>query len=98
MKIDTAKLTVNIEELNLATVLICDWNMRAWTFLNSVRGRHDIPPLCKGNRTILFMQIIRDVFEHGSIDLAILSLAVPHMFPGPVSDHILPEILSIMTR
>ena len=96
MKIDIANLTVHVEESILATVLVCDWNLRAWTFLESVRGRHNIYLLCKGNRTIPFLQVVRDVFEHGSIDLAILSLTVPHMFPGRVSDLSSQEASSFM--
>ena len=81
MGIDIADLTITTEESILATVLVCDWNLRAWTFLESVKGRSNIHLLCKDNRTIPFVQIVRDIFEAGSIDLAILSFSVPHMFP-----------------
>lgn len=84
MRIDISNLTLKIKESILATVLVCDWNLRAWTFLESVRGRHNIHLLCKNNRTISFLRVVRDVFEHGSIDLAILSFTVPHMLPGRV--------------
>ena len=79
--IDVSDLTLEIEESILATVLVCDWNLRAWTFLKSVRGRHNIHLLCRGNRTISFLRVVRDVLDHGSIDLAILSMAVPQMLP-----------------
>ena len=81
MEIDIANLKLTTEESILATVLVCDWNLRAWTFLESVKGRSNIHLLCKDNRTIPFVQIVRDILESGSIDLAILSFSVPHMFP-----------------
>ena len=81
MEIDIANLTLTMKESILATVLVCDWNLRAWTFLESVKGRTDIHLLCKDNRTIPFVQIVRDILKSGSIDLAILSSSVPHMFP-----------------
>lgn len=85
MGIDISNLTLEVEEMILATVLVCDWNLRAWTFLESVRGRHNIHLLCKDNRVIPFLRVVRDVFDRGSIDLAILSFTVPHMFPEPAS-------------
>ena len=85
MSIDISNPTLDIKESILATVLVCDWNLRAWTFLESTKGRHNIHLLCRGNRTVSFLQIVRDVLNHGSIDLAILSFAVPHMLPE--SDH-----------
>ena len=82
MEIDIADLTLTMEESILATILVCDWNLRAWTFLEYVKGRSNIHLLCKDNRTTSFVQIVRDVCESGSIDLAILSFSVPHMFPA----------------
>ena len=86
MQIDISNLTVEIEESILATILVCDWNLRAWTFLESVRGRQNIHLLCKDNRAVAFFRVVRDVFELGSIDLAILSLTALHLFPGRVWD------------
>ena len=83
MKIDISNLTLAIEESILATVIVCDWNLRAWTFLESIRGRHGIYLLCKDNRRISFIKVVSDVSKYGSIDLAILSLTVPHMLPEP---------------
>ena len=86
MQIDISNLTVEIEESILATLLVCDWNLRAWTFLESVRGRHNIHLLCKDNRAVGFFRVVRDLFELGSIDLAILSLTALHLFPRRVCD------------
>lgn len=84
MKIDISALTLAIEESILATVLVCDWNLRAWTFLESMRARHNIYLLCKDNKRISFFKVVSDVSNYGSIDLAILSLTVPHMLPEPM--------------
>lgn len=81
MKTNISNLTLNTKESILATVLVCDWNLRAWTFLESVRGRHSIHLLCKNNKTVRFRDVVHDVLEYGSIDLAILSFTVPHMLP-----------------
>lgn len=98
MSIDISNLTLEVEESILATVLVCDWNLRAWTFLESVKGREHIHLLCKNNRTIPFFQVVRDVFEHGSVDLAILSFTVPHMFPGRALGTNKQDLSPFMTR
>lgn len=98
MRIDISKLTLQIEESILATVLVCGWNLRAWTFLESVKGRHNIHLLCKNNKTVSFLRVARDVFEHGSIDLAILSFTVPHMFPEADFQSTPGYVSSYMTR
>lgn len=87
MGVDISDLTLEIEESILATVLVCDWNLRAWTFLESVRGRHQIHLLCQDNRTLSFFKLVQDVFDHGSIDLAILGMTLPHMLPEPIQIH-----------
>ena len=81
MGIDISESTMRIKESILATILVCDWNLRAWTFLESLKGRHNLHLLCRHNATASFLEIVRDVANHGSIDLAILSFGVPHMFP-----------------
>ena len=81
MNIDISNPSIQVKESILATTLVCDWNIRAWTFLESLRGRHQIHLLCKENRIISFRKVQMDVFRFGSIDLAILGLAVPHMLP-----------------
>ena len=81
MSIDISNPTIQIKESILATVLVCDWNIRAWTFLESLRGRHNIRLLCNNNATISFREIVQDVADFGSIDLGILGFTVPHMLP-----------------
>jgi hypothetical protein len=39
MQIDASDLTVELMEAIIATVLVCDWNMRAWTLLEAMRKK-----------------------------------------------------------
>lgn len=36
-----------------AALFVCDWNVRAWTFLESMRGRRNVHILCKNNMILL---------------------------------------------
>ncbi len=66
----------------LVTAMICDWNLRAWTFLEAFRGRRNIYVLCKDNRTISLKDTVEVVFYKGSIDIALLLLSIPHLLPS----------------
>ena len=91
MDVDISDLTVESEESILATVLVCDWNLRAWTFLESFRGRHQVYLLCKNQMTISFRELCLDVCHRGSIDLAIFTLTLGHMLPQGVDSEELQE-------
>lgn len=84
MRISISDLTLEIEESILATVLVCDWNLRAWTFPESIRGRHQIHLLCKDNKIISFRKVVQNIFRYGSLDLVIFGLTVSHMLPGSI--------------
>lgn len=81
MEIDVDDLTLELRESILTVVLVCDWNVRAWTFLEAFRGRHAIHLLCKENAIVSLKETIEIVHRQGSIDLALLFLAVPHLLP-----------------
>lgn len=87
MKIDAQSLTLQLRESILVIVLVCDWNIRAWKFLEAFRARHAIHLLCKENAIVSLKEIIDIVHFHGSLDLVILLLAVPHLLPAikPIS-------------
>ena len=74
-------ISVELRELILITTIICDWNVRAWTFLEAFRGRESIYLLCKGNKTISLKETVEIVHHEGSLDVAILLLTVPHLQP-----------------
>lgn len=84
MKIDVSSISVKLLESILATALVCDWNLRAWTFLESFRGRHQIHLLCKDNRTINFRDLCIKIHNYGGIDMAIFILNLGHMLPRRV--------------
>lgn len=58
MSIDISNLTTELRESILATVLVCDWNSRAWTLLEAMRGRRNIHLLCKRNEVITFKEAL----------------------------------------
>lgn len=81
MKIDISDCPIWKKEMILAIVLVSDWNVRAWTFLESMRGRNHLYLVCKNNACINFLDLVKDIWSDGSIDIAILSLAARHMLP-----------------
>ena len=74
-------ISVELREIILVTTIICDWNVRAWTFLEAFRGRESIYLLCKGNRTLSMRETIEIVHREGSLDVAVLLLTIPHLLP-----------------
>lgn len=83
--IDRDLMTLNAEnptvqdcEAALAAVLFSDWNTRAWTMLESLKGRNHVGILCRDDQTLSLHQLYRHVSEHGRLDLAIFCLLMPH--------------------
>lgn len=66
-------------------MLVCDWNIRAWTLLEAIRGRQNIHILCKFNQVLSLRETLETVCREGSIDLAILFLTAQHLLPPEVS-------------
>ncbi len=92
MDIDVSNLSVEIRELILVTVMVCDWNLRAWTFLEAFRGRENIYILCKDNVIVSLRETVDIVHRQGSIDIALLLLSVPHLLPAHVKkDYNIPQ-------
>ena len=88
MQMDVAENTIHKQETVLATVLLSDWNIRAWTYLESMRGRNNLYLLCKDNVCIRFRDLIQNIWSEGCIDIVVLGLAVRHMLPqGSVGNH-----------
>nr|AUW31389.1 hypothetical protein [Cladonia uncialis subsp. uncialis] len=81
MEIDVSDCDILKKEIIFATVLVSDWNVRAWTYLESTRGRNHLYLLCKHNACIKFTDLVKDIWSEGSIDIAIMSLAARHMLP-----------------
>ena len=92
MDIDVTSLKMNprsmsgpmmrLRESILATILVCDWNLRSWTLLESMRGRKNIHLLCKYNHVISLLNLLRDICSYGSIDVLTLFMSAQHMLPA----------------
>ncbi|KAF2822726.1 hypothetical protein CC86DRAFT_470014 [Ophiobolus disseminans] len=82
MEIDVCNPTTALLESILATFLVCDWNVRAWTMLEAMKGCHNLRILCRDNVTLSLRDTLTHVHQSGSIDLAILSLATQHLLPS----------------
>ena len=81
MAIDISNPTIDVYERILATLLVCDWSIRAWTLLEAMRGRSGIHLLCLENRCVSVQELLRLVHNGGRIDLATLVLARAYLFP-----------------
>ena len=88
MEIDISNMTITVCETLLVTAIVCDWNVRAWTFLEAFRARRTIHLLCKNNAVVPLLQVIETVERKGALDIAILLLAMPHFLP-PQDDRVL---------
>ncbi|MDI1488038.1 MAG: hypothetical protein OHK93_007312 [Ramalina farinacea] len=82
MSIDATELTIEVRESILVTVMVCDWNLRAWTFLEAFRGRKNIYVLCKHAKVVSLKETVEIVYRKGCIDIALLLLTVPHLLPA----------------
>lgn len=70
-------------EAVLATFFVCDWNVRAWTLLEAMKGSHALHLLCRYNNVIFPREALIKVHEYGSVDISILCLSVQHLTPPP---------------
>lgn len=71
--------SMKIKETILSIILVCDWNVRAWTFLEAMRGVADQHLLCKHDQTISLNSLINDVNQGGSVELACMFLTSDHL-------------------
>lgn len=83
---------LHIYETILAVILVCDWNIRSWTFLESMRGRRRIHVLCKNEVVVSLRDVLEVVHESGRIDIAILAFTSEHLLPWQdIGDASIPE-------
>ena len=73
--------SVELCELLLVTSMTCDWNIRAWTFLEAFRARQSIHLLCRDNKTVSLKETVETVHCKGKLDIGALLLTVPHLLP-----------------
>ncbi|KAI9786678.1 MAG: hypothetical protein M1839_006229 [Geoglossum umbratile] len=82
MEVDIANPTLELLESILVTFYVCDWNVRAWTLLEGMKGNHAIHLLCKFNRTIPLLYILTRIHQAGCVDISVLSLMEQHLLPS----------------
>ena len=82
MAIDTEELSIEVQESLLVTVTVCDWNVGAWTFLGTFRGRDVVFLLCKNNKVVSLKKVVTDEYHHGRLEIALPLLTGPHLFPS----------------
>ncbi|KAK3369472.1 hypothetical protein B0T24DRAFT_632681 [Lasiosphaeria ovina] len=82
MSIDASNLTLELQESILSVLLVCDWNVRAWTLLEAIRGRKNIHLLFKDDKTVRLMDILCAVYSAGDISIANLYLTAQHLIPA----------------
>jgi hypothetical protein len=63
----------------LATLLVCDWNVRAWTLLEAMRGNHNLHILCADNKLVGVKEALKLIFDKGCLQIAITTLACQHL-------------------
>lgn len=78
MSISSPSTTTDVVEIERWTVMlfVCDWNVRAWSMLESIRGNHNLHILCTGDEIVSVDIMISTVLRHGTLDSATLTLAV----------------------
>lgn len=80
--VDPLAGNVKCMETILSILLVCDWNIRAWTMLEATRANRSIQLLCKDDQTVALLDLLRDVWNNGRVDLAVLLGGVEHLLPS----------------
>ncbi|GIJ91947.1 hypothetical protein Asppvi_010922 [Aspergillus pseudoviridinutans] len=81
MEIDINPPTLQAKEAILATIVVCDWNVRAWTLLEGMRGRLKLHILCKNNHVVSLVDVLSDVLSQSSLAFVSPCLAIQHYTP-----------------
>lgn len=86
MEIDIpTTIDLGVWETIIATLLVCDWNVRAWTLLEAVKGRLNLCILTKRNRMVKFLDGALLLARSGPLDLVALLTAADYLLPSPAS-------------
>lgn len=86
MTIDISTHSIASYESLLASLLVCDWGVRAWTLLEAIRGRLGLWVLCQNNMAVSVMDVLKSVHARGRIDIATLFLGRAYLFPPQKHD------------
>jgi hypothetical protein len=90
--IDISTPDIETLETLLSVLLVCDWNVRAWTMLEAVRGSSNVNILCSNSQLISLTDLCCRILNEGAIDLALLIGSAQHLHPS----HFPPQYLSRM--
>jgi hypothetical protein len=82
MAIDISNPNRELLESVLATFFVCDWNVRAWTLLEAMKGSHALYLLCRFNKIISLREVLIEIHQSGSVDIGILCLSAQHLVPS----------------
>lgn len=81
MAVDITNLTVELKETLLSILLVSDWNVRAWTLLEAMRGKSNIHLLCKDDKIVALRALVEDVNQEGSAEIATIFVTAKHLLP-----------------
>jgi hypothetical protein len=73
--------TITEIETLIPVLLVCDWNVRAWTMLEAIRGSSSIFLLCKNEQVVNLRDILVTLHQHGAVDIAVLLGSTQHLIP-----------------
>ncbi|RAO74236.1 uncharacterized protein BHQ10_010248 [Talaromyces amestolkiae] len=78
MEISIDPPSLEAKEAIVATIVVCDWNVRAWTLLEGMRCSWNLHILCKDNHTISLRNVLNDVLAYSSLTLVSPCLTLHH--------------------
>ncbi|KAJ5982183.1 hypothetical protein N7451_012283 [Penicillium sp. IBT 35674x] len=81
MNINIHPHSLEAMEAIVATLTVCDWNVRAWTLLEGMRGRTKLHILCKDNHIISLVDVLNEVLASSNLTLVSPCLALQHYTP-----------------
>jgi hypothetical protein len=81
MAMDISNLDLAKQELILATLLMWDWNQRAWTMLEAFKGWRNLHILCKDSKIVSVYETLQYVLKNGQIDICCALLGSTHLIP-----------------
>lgn len=98
--IDLLSPTIQNMETLLSVLLVCDWNVRAWTMLEAIRGSESIYLLCKDNRLVNLRDTLVKVHREGAVDIAVLLGSAQHLIPqmDPTSPKTIEEAAYLLSQ
>ena len=71
--------TITEIETLIPVLLIRDWNVRAWTMLEAIRGSRSISLLCKNEQVVNLRGILVTPHQHRAVDIAVLLGSTQHL-------------------